>query len=71
MYFSFSKEYGKYKAVRKLVYKKFKRLIIPYLLIRSFFILIIQIIFGIDSNGESYLYRVIDDIIFAKSPGNL
>lgn len=69
--YSYGKANDKYKSLKELFCKKFKRLIMPYLFIGIFFMLPIQMIFHMDNISSSYFKRVLNEIILANKPRHL
>lgn len=65
------KNNNKYKSLRDICVKKFKRLLIPYFFIGIFFMIPIHMIFNIDNINTSYIIRIWNEIILAKSPRHL
>ncbi|EYE87687.1 hypothetical protein Q428_12050 [Fervidicella metallireducens AeB] len=62
---------GKYESFKGFILKKFKRLIVPYLMIGTLFMLPIKMVFYLDNNRAPYFKRVLNEILLAKVPSHL
>ncbi|MDU1413997.1 MAG: acyltransferase [Clostridium sp.] len=69
--FSYGKSKDKYKSLKEFCVKKFKRLIIPYIIVGSFFMIPIQMIFEIDNISTPYMSRIFSEIFLGKTPRHL
>ena len=62
---------NKYLETKEFIVNKFKNLIIPYLITGITFMIPIQIMFNVYMDNESFLYRIVYDLLLSKKPGHL